>query len=507
MEKPSLRLLALCALWLLAAPAVRATTDEGEGAPGGGISEGVTLTGEGVVYDSGELATLVDRGCGGNDASRLQTDSLGMGLYGVSASVPYRVAEDFTLTEETTINRFVFYALQASSGTTCTIDDVRFIVWDDSPAGFGAPIFGDLVTNKFESCEFSGVYRDSESSPGACDQPVMAVTATVNQTLPAGTYWVDFQLDGTLLSSVYAPLITVLGETSACPGGCNAIRYNSTFWEEIEDSGQPQGVKIVVAADAMRTIRDGNATFARRETPFDPSPSASLRGVGPIPTGNTLYETGWAYRVSGDASETFFAVPDSENYAGDTSTLLWLDVDSRGLFAATETSQIEDTGLGAVVRMEMELENLSPSSTLTLELFHATDIDAGGTFLSDEAEPTAWTPGRIVTARDPNGGTVDYWADAAASGYRLEPWNDAADVFYLLADGNVDNFTNTGAPFGPDDLTAGYQFHLEIPPLATRSVVVRIGANSPLPCGPATFGLYCDGLEFGGPDIWSQVEP
>ena len=46
----------------------------------------------------------------------------------------------------------------------------------------------------------------------------MAVTADANVTLAAGTYWLDWQVDGTLSSGPWAPPISILGQTTTGNG-------------------------------------------------------------------------------------------------------------------------------------------------------------------------------------------------------------------------------------------------------------------------------------------------
>jgi hypothetical protein len=190
----------------------------------------------GVIYDSGPLATELRDACGDADSSRIQNLSfpdLSVIYSSCDIGEGFRQADDFVLASSTLVNSITVYALEAGSTESCTIEDVRLQIWNGPPDAGGQVIFGDTATDRFAACQFSGIYRGVESYPTPCSSPIMAVTATVNQTLDAGTYWADFQLGGTLEQGVGCVSATKVGDPEPCTGGCNGKRFFGVWsdWE------------------------------------------------------------------------------------------------------------------------------------------------------------------------------------------------------------------------------------------------------------------------------------
>jgi hypothetical protein len=63
----------------------------------------------------------------------------------------------------------------------------------------------------------------------------MEITANVNVTLNPGTYWLDWQVSGTLSSGPWVPPITINSQTTTG----NALQYipSSGSWNAAQDSG------------------------------------------------------------------------------------------------------------------------------------------------------------------------------------------------------------------------------------------------------------------------------
>ncbi len=222
------------------------------------------------------------------------------------------------------------------------------------------------------------------------------------------------------------------------------------------------------------TISDAPVNFVRGATPFDATPAADLTGAG---TGDQLFETGWAFRVSGDTRETFFPVPTAQSYTSPTSTIDWTDVAARGLFSAQEISVVKNTGgPSGIVTMTMKITNLSGSSPLQIELFHAVDIDAGGTAATDVGALLY----RNNHIRVTDGATRVEYKGVGAKAYVVRAFNTTADVFGLLDNTAVNDWDNTGLPFASGDITASFQWSLNIPASGSASVTAVIAANTSL---------------------------
>ncbi|NJN45036.1 MAG: hypothetical protein HC806_10165 [Anaerolineae bacterium] len=116
------------------------------------------------------------------------------------------MADDFTVTDANgwDIQTFTFFAYQTGSTTSSTITAVNYRVWDGSPSDPGSVVvFGDTTTNQLIGSTWTNSYRVSEATSGtAVDRPIMSVVASAGGGfhLSPGTYWVDWQVDGSLAS-------------------------------------------------------------------------------------------------------------------------------------------------------------------------------------------------------------------------------------------------------------------------------------------------------------------
>ncbi len=204
-----------------------------------------------ATFDNGPLVTHAGGGAGGADASRLQNSTLLMSTLGFTASTAtaFRIADDFTVTAPGwNINTVTFFGYQTGSTTTSTMNDLRLQIWNGNPSGGGVVIFGDTATNRFGSTAWSNAYRDTETTVANNQRPIMSVTSLgLAQALTPGTYFVDFQIGGTLASGPFIPPVTVLGNNSPCTP-CNGQQWSGSAWASLTDTGSAtvQDVKFVI---------------------------------------------------------------------------------------------------------------------------------------------------------------------------------------------------------------------------------------------------------------------
>ncbi|MET0556723.1 MAG: hypothetical protein ABW221_27030 [Vicinamibacteria bacterium] len=207
----------------------------------------------GPLYDNGPFVTHPGVCSAAADASRLQ-DNLGLTIFGFGAAVSsgFRVADDFVVPAPGWVaNQLIVYTYQTGSTPgSPTITDVRIQIWNGPPNAGGTIVFGDTTTNRFVSAAFSNAYRDlgTQTCPAAQTRPIMAVTASIGTTLAPGTYWVDYQIGGTLASGPWVVPTTILGETDGCAGPalCNAIQWNGTAWAQLLDTTINQDAKFAI---------------------------------------------------------------------------------------------------------------------------------------------------------------------------------------------------------------------------------------------------------------------
>jgi len=202
---------------------------------------------EAVLYDNGPLITHPGAGFGGANVSALQT-TLGLLTAGfahaISSSV--RVADDFVVpVGGWNIQTATFFAYQSGSTTTSTINDVRVQIWNGPPGAPGsAVVFGDTITNRLLSSNFTNIFRSVIADLGANNRPIMANTVSINTILAPGTYWFDWTSGGTLGSGPFAPPVTILGQTSKA--GANALQLQTGVWGPALDPPFAQDLPFIV---------------------------------------------------------------------------------------------------------------------------------------------------------------------------------------------------------------------------------------------------------------------
>lgn len=180
-----------------------------------------------ILYSNGPIINAPGTGPGGSNGSVLQNVSLGMNIFGYAHQTGFRVADDFTvpLTESWQISSIRFYAYQTGGVTaTSSINSVNLRIWN-GPPGTGTVVFGDTATNRLVSSAWSGVYRYTENGVGTT-RPIMSDTVAVSVTLQPGTYWLDWQTNGTIASGPWAPPIAITGVLTTG----NGIQTQTTDW-------------------------------------------------------------------------------------------------------------------------------------------------------------------------------------------------------------------------------------------------------------------------------------
>jgi hypothetical protein len=232
-----------------------------------------------VVYNNGPLITHPGGGAGGADASALQT-AMGMNVFGytVAVSSNFRLADDFTVPagQSWRIDSATFFAYQTNSPTSpSTFNHADVQIWNGPPNNPASMVvFGDMATNRLANSVWSNIYRVLDTSLTNTQRPVMANTANIGVTLPAGTYWIDWRLGGTGASGPFAPPITILGQTSTG----NAMQRSPTgTWTNLVDVG-PQGMPFILeaftpVAAALAVDAPGNGVLQPNEVAVVVAPS------------------------------------------------------------------------------------------------------------------------------------------------------------------------------------------------------------------------------------------
>ncbi len=217
-----------------------------------------------VIYDNGGLATGAVSKSGvaapsGTQWSEVQNNSFdtsssnttaGVGCQLIGTTTNNRCADDFVVPagQTWTITGVIVFAYQTGySGTTSPFTAANLRIWNGFPEAPGSTVvFGDTTTNRLSSSSNSGLYRIFNSlypSPGSTPgttriiwQNNIAVSPALS--LPAGHYWIDFQLDAGA-SGNFTPTTTIVGIRGTPV--MNAIQKIGTTgaWTPLVDTGNP----------------------------------------------------------------------------------------------------------------------------------------------------------------------------------------------------------------------------------------------------------------------------
>ncbi len=194
-----------------------------------------------MLYDNGPLVTNPGTG-GGADTSLLET-GLGLNTLGAghAQSTGYRVADEVVLATGCTVDSIAFFAYQTGSTTTSTFTGYNLRIWDGVPGAPGTNlVWGDSLTNIMGSTSWSNIYRMSDSAPGTTRPIMISYAVTTGLHLDPGTYWLDWQANGSLGSGPWAPPISILGQTTTG----DAKQWNLTAWVDLTDSGTLTGLGL-----------------------------------------------------------------------------------------------------------------------------------------------------------------------------------------------------------------------------------------------------------------------
>src|SRR5690606_10697133 len=165
------------------------------------------LGGPTQLYSNGPFITHPTGGAGGNAASVLESTILSTYGYGAQQSADNRVADEFVVPASGwTVDSMTFYAYQTGSTTTSTMTGINVRIWDGVPGAAGSNIvFGNTTTNVMASTGWSGAYRSIDTNLVDSTRPIMSVVADIGGlALSGGTYWVDYQFNGSLGSGPWA---------------------------------------------------------------------------------------------------------------------------------------------------------------------------------------------------------------------------------------------------------------------------------------------------------------
>lgn len=194
------------------------------------------------TYSTGATHSTGATAPAGYTWSELQppSNTLGSGgIYNTAGTTNLRLANDFVVPagETWNVSKISVFGYQTGyNGATVPIDALRLQIWDGDPSLPSSTIVaGNLTTNVLAASSGEAkVYRVSSTST-ATDRRIWKFDATITATLPAGTYWIDYQVHAKNDGSVFFPPVTIPGMTTN--PAWNSKQHSGTAWGPLEDSG------------------------------------------------------------------------------------------------------------------------------------------------------------------------------------------------------------------------------------------------------------------------------
>jgi len=205
-----------------------------------------------VLYNNGPLITHIGT-CPGtppnNNESQIRPGGTIFG-FGHQVINNNRMADDFTVPagQVWEIGAITFFAYQTGAGTGApTMNQVTLQIWQGRPGDAGSVVIcGTTTNNVLALSTFSGIYRTVNTTPcpGATTRPIFANICTLPvgcvPCLPAGTYWLDWNTNGTLASGPWCPPVT------PTPAGANGRQSLNGTWGDALDGTVVEALPFII---------------------------------------------------------------------------------------------------------------------------------------------------------------------------------------------------------------------------------------------------------------------
>ena len=178
-------------------------------------------------------------------------------LFNTAGTNSLQIADDFIVPvgKVWNVNSFDFYGYKTGYvGATIPMDQLRIQIFNTDPSLPGAtPIFGNMTTNVLNA-ENSGeammyrLFNSAVPAPGAATtttRKIWRYRGDITASLPAGTYWVVFQMHDIADTSGFFPPVTISGSRGAVTANAKNNLVASTTvgavlgWTTIFDTGNP----------------------------------------------------------------------------------------------------------------------------------------------------------------------------------------------------------------------------------------------------------------------------
>jgi MYXO-CTERM domain-containing protein len=202
-----------------------------------------------------------------------------------------------------------------------------------------------------------------------------------------------------------------------------------------------------------------------------------------------VFQNWWYFRVNG-VSTREHALPGTGVTANNgTDDVTYTVNNVAASFNASLNATLQSFSTTESLLMQSLTLTNTTAGALSLAIFHYLDYDVDGSTLNTGT----WVDQSKNHMRITRAATGMYgeYKGFGADAYQVGPW---ASIRNLLTNSTIDNFNNTGMPFGPADWTGGFQWDLVLAPGASVTVQVGMSTNSLIPQVPAPGALALLGL-------------
>jgi hypothetical protein len=171
---------------------------------------------------------------------------------GFTGTGTFRMADDFVIPAGGMNVAYVKVYAYHSSATPTLATGATLRILDGAPTGTPGVVFGDQTTNRMANVAFTNIYRifpttvglgsgtpcvNGAPSASGTTRRLQEIYITVNQFLPAGTYWIDYGL--LHAATMFVPPATqadAIGR-QCNPNNSNGLQGNSNVWTPAFDGG------------------------------------------------------------------------------------------------------------------------------------------------------------------------------------------------------------------------------------------------------------------------------
>jgi hypothetical protein len=241
------------------------------------------------------------------------------------------------------------------------------------------------------------------------------------------------------------------------------------------------GAATVSPALAQGTITDGTASFDWNSFgALGASVDFNVAGVD-----HAFVADFWG-RTSSMNSEVNFGTPTSQAYNGDFAIFGYDNLFGISNLHGVVRTFIDDlvANQAAVISQRLRITN-NTGNRVVLSIYHYLDLDLSGIAGDDSA---VLDDPNLIRMNITDGSAAARYLGFDANAYQVDAFPNLRN---LLTDGDVDNFNDTGLPFGPGDWTGGYQWNFVLENGDSRNITVGWNVNVPVPApgGLAVLGL------------------